>query len=235
MTERSSYEESILKVREQVNFASYVCNGLPLIFWILLFYRIYKLPDRAKYWVLMVICLLMMASLVSSMVYHQLIYTYWDNFYDKDLRHPELMEQILGFQLYTTHMTFNLAEWLFAFTIFTLSCKMEVTKNNLPEHYYNCRLNTANIFVTLFNLIAPAAFWFYAVRGSFKEASIANSIEQVSLAMSCITLIWGICRMVRIVGSKNGIIPKKISIIMHIVAYLFVVPANVTMTMKISY
>jgi len=60
--------EEWLQVFRQVNFASYACNGLPLIFWIFVFYRILKIQDRAKYWVLMIVCLLMMASLVSSML-----------------------------------------------------------------------------------------------------------------------------------------------------------------------
>jgi len=53
--------------------------------------------------------------------------------------------------------------------------------------------------------------------------------------MSFITLIWGICRMLRIVGSQNGIMPNKITIIMQIVAYFFIVLANVTSLIPIAH
>ena len=53
----------------------------------------------------------------------------------------------------------------------------------------------------------------------------------MSLAISCVVLIWGICRMVRFVGSMNNIMANKVTIIMHIVAYLFIIVANATVTM----
>ena len=53
----------------------------------------------------------------------------------------------------------------------------------------------------------------------------------MSLALSCVVLIWGICRMVRFVGSMNNIMANKVTIIMHIVAYLFIIVANATQTM----
>jgi len=118
-------DEEWLQVDRQLNFASYACNGLPLIFWTYVFYRILKMQDRAKYWVLMIVCLLMMASLVSNLLDYQLWYTYEDRSINGDLSHLERLRQIVYSQGYTTAVTFNLAHWLFAFTIFTLSFKME--------------------------------------------------------------------------------------------------------------
>ena len=54
----------------------------------------------------------------------------------------------------------------------------------------------------------------------------------MSLAVSCVVLIWGICRMVRLVGSLNSFMAKKVPIIMHIVAYLFIIIGNALQTMR---
>jgi len=47
------------------------------------------------------------------------------------------------------------------------------------------------------------------------------------MAMSCVALVWGICRMVGFFGSYNeNILPNKVLIAMHIAAYLFIMIAD---------
>ena len=41
--------------------------------------------------------------------------------------------------------------------------------------------------------------------------------------VSCIVLVWSICRMVKLVGSINNMMANKVTIMMHIVAYLFII------------
>ena len=43
-------------------------------------------------------------------------------------------------------------------------------------------------------------------------------------------LIWGICRMVRLVGSIKNMMANKVTIIMHIAAYLLIIVSNATQT-----
>jgi hypothetical protein len=61
--------------------------------------------------------------------------------------------------------TFNLAHWLFAFSYLALSYRMELTAKNLPADTHNCRLNTVNILVCLFNVIVTAIYWINSVKG----------------------------------------------------------------------
>ncbi len=48
----------------------------------------------------------------------------------------------------------------------------------------------------------------------------------MSLVLSCVVLMWGIYRMVRLVGSYNNLMANKVMIIMHIVAYLAIIIVN---------
>jgi hypothetical protein len=66
----------------------------------------------------------------------------------------------------------------------------------------------------------------------------------VSLILSCIVLIWSICRLARIVGSLSDMMVSKVMLVMHIATYLFIIFVNVLVnltyfcgsfrTMKIS-
>ena len=124
-------------------------------------------------------------------------------------------------------MTFNLAHWVFAFSYLVLSYRIELIKNNLPVETYSRQINTANILVCAFNVIVPVIAWLFSALYDDKASFITDCIWQASLVMSCIVLVWGIYRMVRFFGSYNDMLPNKVIIIMHIVAYLFVIITNV--------
>ena len=49
----------------------------------------------------------------------------------------------------------------------------------------------------------------------------------MSLVVSCIVLVWAICRLVRLAKSLSEKMVNKVMIIMHIVAYLVVIIVNV--------
>ena len=53
---------------------------------------------------------------------------------------------------------------------------MELTAAKLPADTHNCRLNTLNILVCLFNVIVPAIYWIYFAIGEYKAYVIANDI-----------------------------------------------------------
>ena len=46
--------------------------------------------------------------------------------------------------------------------------------------------------------------------------------------MSCIALVLDMCRMAKFFGSYNNMLPNKVTISMHIVAYLFIIIADVS-------
>jgi hypothetical protein len=50
------------------------------------------------------------------------------------------------------------------------------------------------------------------------------------LVLSCIVLIWGIARMARIVRDSSNMLVNKLMIVLHIVAYLFIIIVNIVQT-----
>ena len=65
------------------------------------------------------------------------------------------------------------------------------------------------------------------MKGNYKVANITFNVEQISLVLSCIVLIWSIARMARIVRDSRNILVNKLMIVMHIVAYLFIIAVNI--------
>lgn len=68
------------------------------------------------------------------------------------------------------------------------------------------------------------------MKGNYKVANITFNVEQISLVLSCIVLIWSIARMARIVRDSRNILVNKLMIVMHIVAYLFIILVNIVQT-----
>ncbi len=68
------------------------------------------------------------------------------------------------------------------------------------------------------------------MKGNYKVASITLNVEQMSLVLSCIVLIWGIARMARIVRDSSNMLLNKLMIVLHIVAYLFIILVNIVQT-----
>ena len=106
----------------------------------------------------------MIVSLIASIVSWQLCYTYTYRNHNGGLNHYDLAVQILQACDFTRITTFNLAHWFFAFSYLTLSYRMELTAKKMPADTHNCRLNTVNILVCLFNVIVTAIYWIYSVK-----------------------------------------------------------------------
>ncbi len=99
------------------------------------------------------------------MVEWQLGYTYNKKGYKGDLNHYDLAVQMLDACEFTSATTFNLAHWVFAFSYLALSYRLELIAKKLPEDTHNCRFNTVNIIVCLFNMAVSAIVWIYLVKG----------------------------------------------------------------------
>ncbi len=81
----------------------------------------------------------------------------------------------------------------------------------------------------LLNVAIPAIVWVYCILGEYKAADITIDFEQFSLVLSCIVLVWSMCRLVRIVQSVSDKLVNKLMIILHITAYLFIIIVNVAL------
>jgi hypothetical protein len=76
----------------------------------------------------------------------------------------------------------------------------------------------------------PFLVWVLNMRGNYKVASITFNVEQILLVLSCIVLIWGIARLARILKDLSNLLANKVMILMHIVAYLFIIAVNIVQT-----
>ena len=76
----------------------------------------------------------------------------------------------------------------------------------------------------------PLIFWVFKVKGKYKVAGITFDAEKVSLALSCIVLICGIARLARTLWDFSNFLANKVMIVMHIVAYLFIILVNIVQT-----
>ena len=133
--------------------------------------------DRDKLTPLIVVFILMILNLVAAIVSWQLWYTYNDRNYNGDLNHLDLANQILSACAFTTNTSFNLAHWIFAFSYLALSYRLELLSKGLREDTHNCRLNTVNAIVCLFNVAIPAIKWVFTMKREYKAGEITYDIE----------------------------------------------------------
>ena len=154
----------LLKFYKDLDIASYALFTPPLALWIGLLARMLISKDRDKLTPLIVISILMILYSVAWIVYYQLEYTYNDRFYNGDLNHIDLANQILEACNFTLSTTFNLAHWVFAFSYLALSYRLELISKNLPEDTHNRRLNTVNVIVCLVNVAIPAMVWVFNMK-----------------------------------------------------------------------
>ena len=92
----STTAAEVLKVFKDLDITSYALNFPPLALWIGLLARMLISKDRDKLTPLIVISILMILSLGANIVYYQLVYTYNDRYYNGDLNHIDLANQILS-------------------------------------------------------------------------------------------------------------------------------------------
>jgi len=81
----------------------------------------------------------------------------------------------------------------------------------------------------MFDVVVMAITWMYYAKAEYKAASMADNIQSASLVMSCVVLIWAICRMLMFFGSTKKILPKKVTIIVLILTYLLLAIVDVSL------
>ncbi len=215
-----------------LNIASYATTIPTLLLWIVILIRMLIQKAKAKFFALIVICILMIVSQITAILQNQLSYNFYNRIYKEVLSHQKLDHQILqGFEN-ISYATFNLAHWLFAFSYLVLSYRVELSVKRLPEDIHNCRLNAANVFVCLLNVALPLICWVFNIRKKYKIANITFDIEQMLLVLSCIILIWGIARLSRIQKDLSNMLVNKSMLVSHVVAYLFIVVVNIVQCSK---
>ena len=102
---------------------------------------------------------------------------------------------------FLNYATFNEAHWLFAFNYWALSWRVELIQQKLPPDIYNTRLNTVNIIVSVITILIPAIDWVFV--SSTKVYVILGYAENLSLVLSCIILVWGFKRLIKILASPT--------------------------------
>jgi len=92
----SPTEEEVIEVYKEINIASYIAYVPTLILWVWVFTRIMRQRDRAKFFALTIICLLMIVSMIASIVVNQLNYTYtYRSIINRGLNHYYLALNLL--------------------------------------------------------------------------------------------------------------------------------------------
>jgi len=109
-----------------------------------------------------------------------------------------------------------------------MSWRVELIRNRMSPDIYNKKLNIVNILVSVITILVPAVDWVLAYFPQHvRSYAIVGMSENLCLVLSCIILVWGLKRIVRIVESTNDHVVKKSVIFWHIVAYFFIVIVNV--------
>jgi hypothetical protein len=70
-----------------------------------------------------------------------------------------LYEHVINGSSFLSKSTFFLSHWLLAFNLFALATRVGLAKRQISPDFYDCRLKTANIVVSLINVLLPAADW----------------------------------------------------------------------------
>ena len=73
-----------------MNIASYATTIPTLIMWIFVFLRMLIQKAKAKFFALIVICILMITTQIAAIVQNQLSYNFYDRLYREVLEHYEL-------------------------------------------------------------------------------------------------------------------------------------------------
>jgi len=88
---------------------------------------------------------------------------------------------------------------------------------------YNCQLNTANIIVSLINVLMPAISWVVWLYPKLRIAYlIVAESGNLCLVLSCVILVLGFKKLISVVTSDQHLVDKQM-IIWHIIAYILIV------------
>lgn len=95
----------------------------------------------------------------------------------------------------------------------------------MSQETYEKRLNTINIVVSAIIVLIPTIDWILA--GKNEVYVILAYAENLPLVLSCVILVLGFKRVFRIVASPTDHIVNRQIIVLHIIAYFFIVTANI--------
>ena len=123
-------------------------------------------------------------------------------------------------------MAFNQAHWLFAYNYWVLSWRIELLQEEMSPDTYNKSLRIIYIVVTLITVGMPAIDWVLFNNRKMRAFSLVWLAENISLAISCFILTWGFKRLIKIMSTDDVLVDKAF-IFWHIIAYFFIVIANV--------
>jgi len=93
-----------------------------------------------------------------------------------------------------SYSTFAVAHWIFAFSYYAISLRVELTVKKLPPERNDKRLNTLNVLVILLTvLIAALAEWLLVSNDLW--GVIFGVLELFALILGCIFLVIGLHRL----------------------------------------
>ena len=139
----------------------------------------------------------------------------------------ELYNQLIMASQFLIITTFNLAHWFFAYNYWALSWRIDLVSDRMPAEAYNFRLKIVNIMVCLLTVLMPVIEWLLFIFRKWKYYTIFAISENLSLVISCGILVSGFKRLIGVVKSVNSHVVDKAIITWNIIAYFFIVIANI--------
>ncbi len=89
--------------------------------------------------------------------------------------------------------------------------------------------------VSFITVLIPAIDWvFYLYPKLLRAYVIVGLSENACLALSCAILVWGFQRLIKSVQSGNDHLVNKSIIGWHIIAYFFILTANIVENFTLS-
>jgi len=144
-----------------INIACFVTCFLNVLLWMYVLVKMLIRKATAKFFALIIICVLMITAQIANVVYTQLIYTMYHRYYKGVLKHPKVVFQLIEAFIFICYTTFYLAHWLFAFSYLVLSYQIELNAKRQPLNIYNRRLNAVNITVCLLTVLLQLLAWVF--------------------------------------------------------------------------
>ncbi len=71
-----------------------------------------------------------------------------------------------------------------------------------------------------------AIVWIFQSKRKWEISHFADLFEQFSLFISCIVLVWGLCKLTILANKNYDMIANKVMIALHVVSDLFVILVN---------
>lgn len=220
---------------KHINIASLTTTIPTLCVWTALFIKIMLQEQRDLFFSILLICLLMIISQVSSIIGYQLDYTFNNKSLNDDLNNIYAASQLIEASFFIASVSFNAGHWFFAYSYLVLSFQIELITNEMRADTYSRQLNFLNAIVIIFIVVVPAIAWIYDIRQKYGVSDVMFDFEQLSLILSCIVLAWALRRLVRLVQFDSDLLANKGVIMWHLLVYLLVIVVNIVQTCCVAY